>query len=153
PVRARWRGHVHEAGAVDLRHGHWRWLVSKSRVEAHAGLARAADKRAERGLRPELRARLRARRSGPARGDGTGARASPSARPEVAVDQLDRVPGGVAHVERPGAAPLPLLLLLELDAMLRESLAPGVELALADREGDVGRARRSVRGHDPTRLR
>src|SRR6476659_8772987 len=44
-----------------------------------------------------------------------------SQRPEVAGDQLDRVAGGVADVERAGA-PLPLLLLLELDAVGREPL-------------------------------
>jgi hypothetical protein len=43
--------------------------------------------------------------------------------------------------------------LLELDASRQQLLAPGVELALADREGDVAGSRRAVRGDRPARLR
>src|SRR4051812_5907571 len=75
-------------------------------------------------------------------------RSSPSARPKIAVDELDRVPGRVPDVDRAAAA-LPLVLLLDLDSSLAQDLRPPIQGAVFDAESDMAGAGCAVRRNRP----
>src|SRR5436190_23956250 len=97
--------------------------------------------------RPRPRAAVdRARGRIPPR--ATPFRSWPSARPKIAVDELDRVPGRVPNVDRAAAA-LPLMLLLDLDSSLAQALRPPLEGAVFDAESDMAGAGCTVRRNRP----
>src|SRR5207237_9560201 len=68
------------------------------------------------------------------------------------LDELDRMAGRVAEVDRPPTT-IPLDLALDLDPAGVQRLRPRIKGALLDAKGDVARAARPVRWHRPPRPR